>query len=133
MEGTNPKRQRVDRSEEDTGEKEDVCVLCMRNSGELAQAQSLFCPEHSCMQCKKDAWKICELCEENCLSRKCPVCRGEVVKLNSSPHATIYFLYLLDAFIHIFQIVYVDNFLPLFGKLSTRLSCSMSTLTLRPI
>ena len=32
---------------------------------------------HSCPQCIKGAWVICDLCNESRLSRLCPICNGE--------------------------------------------------------
>lgn len=61
----------------DSAEEADVCVVCMRNPDELLLAESPMMPTHSCPQCNPTSWKICEGCEEHCLSRKCPVCRGE--------------------------------------------------------
>ena len=59
-----------------TTKTEDQCVLCFRNRAELNEADSPLMPTHSCPQCNKTSWSICEECEETCLSRKCPVCRS---------------------------------------------------------
>lgn len=55
---------------------EEQCVLCFRNAEELEAADSPLMQTHSCPQCNKTSWSICEECEETCLSRKCPVCRS---------------------------------------------------------
>lgn len=51
---------------------EEVCSLCMEASP-IVQ----LLPSHQCPQCAKDAWKICQCCNETLLSRTCPMCRGE--------------------------------------------------------
>ena len=55
----------------------EICVVCMMNIAELQEADCPMMLEHSCRQCNKASWNICENCEEQVLSRKCPVCRGE--------------------------------------------------------
>eukprot|EP01035_Chromulina_nebulosa_P019070 gene19070-24892_t len=37
--------------------------------------------KHGCSQCVSNAWKICEDCDENLLSRTCPVCRSDYAPL----------------------------------------------------
>jgi rRNA maturation protein Nop10 len=59
--------------EEDEGEEEVVCSLCMEPGTEDCK----LLKEHQCPQCSKDAWKICQTCNESLLSRTCPVCRGD--------------------------------------------------------
>jgi len=49
-----------------------ICVICMEPDCEENPLQE----NHSCPTCKPNAWRICEECDERCLSRDCPVCRG---------------------------------------------------------
>mmetsp|Transcript_14110 Transcript_14110/g.15296 ORF Transcript_14110/g.15296 Transcript_14110/m.15296 type:complete len:291 (+) Transcript_14110:75-947(+) len=52
---------------------EEICSLCM----EVGTEDCPILENHQCPQCAKDAWKICQCCNESLLSRTCPVCRGE--------------------------------------------------------
>ena len=36
---------------------------------------------HKCPVCSKDAWHICEVCDEALLSRTCPICRSDYAPL----------------------------------------------------
>lgn len=74
---TSPKAKRPKVSAGPGNSEEAHCVLCFKTAEELAADDLLFLDAHSCGQCNKDSWRICETCEETCLSRKCPVCRGE--------------------------------------------------------
>jgi hypothetical protein len=62
-----------DSNQASSEEEEEICSLCM----EPATADCPILPEHQCPQCAKDAWKICQTCNESLLSRTCPVCRGD--------------------------------------------------------
>lgn len=59
--------------EEDKGSS-NCCALCMEGADEKKN----IIP-HNCSQCKKDAWVICDLCNESRLSRACPMCNGDYV------------------------------------------------------
>jgi len=67
------------------------CIIC--HEGDRADVPML--EEHGCPQCKKDAWKICEECEDTLLGRSCPVCRGDYSPLvlyefpNMNPPASL--------------------------------------------
>ena len=71
------KKQKINGTTDDENEERDCCVVCMRNPEELAAAESPMMEHHSCPQCSVTSWNICEECEEHCLSRKCPICRGQ--------------------------------------------------------
>ena len=70
------KKQKVDTPPDDIDETA-CCIVCMRSREELATGESPLMDHHSCPQCNISSWSICEECEEHCLSRKCPVCRGQ--------------------------------------------------------
>jgi hypothetical protein len=54
----------------DSIDNQDICSICMDES------QTLL-PNHNCHQCKPSAWRVCELCDSNLLSRQCPYCQGD--------------------------------------------------------
>lgn len=69
----------IDKSESSLVENNDVlnsCAICMETP-ESGKNISF----HSCPTCKKDAWKICEVCNESRLSRSCPICNGDYAPL----------------------------------------------------
>eukprot|EP00961_Rhodomonas_salina_P020213 271416-Rhodomonas_salina.1 len=51
-----------------------VCAVCMEGDGENDR---VLLETHHCPQCKPTAWRICDVCNENLLSRVCPVCRSK--------------------------------------------------------
>jgi len=59
--------QKAGEEEEEVGEEEDACAVCM---------DTLSLKAHQCKVCKPSAWVICSGCELNILSRECPMCRG---------------------------------------------------------
>lgn len=46
-----------------------TCAICLESENLL--------PKHGCFQCTETAFQICEGCHKSCLSRLCPICRGE--------------------------------------------------------
>lgn len=53
---------------------ENLCAVCK-------DPEMTVLPSHSCPSCSKDAWKICEECNEKFLSRICPICRADYAPL----------------------------------------------------
>jgi hypothetical protein len=51
----------------------DCCAICMETVNLLA------C--HNCPQCVPTAWRICESCDAQLLSRTCPICQHEYKEL----------------------------------------------------
>jgi hypothetical protein len=69
----------IDEAEEQKTESEsDVCALCMEGAVE----NKVIIP-HNCPRCRKDAWVICDLCNESRLSRSCPMCNGDYVSASA--------------------------------------------------
>ena len=61
-----------------------LCVICMEEDRE---EEPLL--DHNCPQCKLGAWKICEECDDRCLSKECPVCRQPYSPMILYPFPTI--------------------------------------------
>jgi hypothetical protein len=58
---------------------DDVCcAICLESDGIL--------PRHGCKQCTQSAFQICEHCHQSCLSRLCPLCRGEYAPVIFHPY-----------------------------------------------
>jgi hypothetical protein len=56
-----------------------LCILCREPD------RSPDCPlleSHGCPRCAKDAWRICEACDDRILARSCPVCRSDYQGIN---------------------------------------------------
>ena len=51
---------------------EGHCTICHGTRGEL----ECELVDHSCGTCATGAWAICDECEENFISKTCPVCRS---------------------------------------------------------
>ena len=71
------KKQRVEERIEDTKLEELTCSICF----EAGTGVNVIMPEHSCRTCRKDAWRICEVCNESLLSRVCPFCKSDYAAL----------------------------------------------------
>lgn len=73
----------------DTAPVYEECSICL----EPGTDQNPIVP-HGCPKCNKDAWKICECCNETRLSRNCPMCRSEYAPLvfHLMPGAPFYLL-----------------------------------------
>lgn len=54
----------------------DACVICMETEPTVT-----ILPSHNCPQCVSSAWKVCEACDHQLLSRLCPVCKHEYKEL----------------------------------------------------
>lgn len=52
------------------------CNICMQQEPTVTLLET-----HNCPQCKPSAWRICELCDLQFLSRNCPVCTHEYKEL----------------------------------------------------
>lgn len=50
------------------------CSLCMENEED---GQITLLVSHNCSQCKPDSWSVCEVCDQNLLSRTCPFCNHD--------------------------------------------------------
>lgn len=48
------------------------CSICMEDNNQIT-----LLPSHNCSQCKKDSWLVCEICDQNLLSRTCPFCNQD--------------------------------------------------------
>jgi hypothetical protein len=59
-------------------EEEEVCAICLDSSDLL--------PSHGCNQCTATAFSICGGCHQSCLSRLCPLCRGEYAPVIFHPY-----------------------------------------------
>jgi len=46
------------------------CNICM-------ETEITLLPSHNCTRCKPDAWLVCEICDQNLLSRTCPYCNQD--------------------------------------------------------
>ncbi len=57
----------------DTERKGEFCALCLQSPDD----GTVLKEQHQCKQCVPTAWRICGSCEENILSRTCPVCHGD--------------------------------------------------------
>lgn len=57
-------------------EQPSECLIC-RNGEE----DEVALHAHGCSTCKRDAWVICDECDERCVSRMCPVCRCDYAPL----------------------------------------------------
>lgn len=66
----NVSRKKMKPTPEDSNELELECSVCLENHSE-----SNHVIDHQCGSCSRDAWKICEECNEKLLSRTCPFCR----------------------------------------------------------
>ena len=51
----------------------EFCALCLLGPADGLRLQEI----HQCSQCKPNAWRICEPCENNILSGSCPICHGD--------------------------------------------------------
>ena len=71
-----PKRKREDAAPRsatrDEGQTICHCTICHGTRGEL----ECELVDHSCGTCAPGAWAICDECEENFISKTCPVCRS---------------------------------------------------------
>eukprot|EP01038_Epipyxis_sp_PR26KG_P004048 gene4048-5790_t len=63
----------VESNGDKTDEEDPTCILCF----ESAVIDDKLIIQHQCEQCAKNSWKICFTCNENLLSRTCPVCRSD--------------------------------------------------------
>jgi len=59
-------------------EEEIICAICFENNNLL--------PQHGCKQCNQESFKICKGCHNSCLSRLCPLCRGEYAPIIYTPY-----------------------------------------------
>ena len=50
-----------------------ICAICMGSEGD----QLKLLKNHSCPICVAGAWNICDVCDDNLLSRSCPVCNSD--------------------------------------------------------
>jgi len=66
----NVSRKKMKPTPEDSNALQLECSVCLENHSE-----SNHVIDHQCGSCTKDAWKICEECNEKLLSRTCPFCR----------------------------------------------------------
>jgi len=66
----NVSRKKMKPTPEDSNALQLECSVCLENPSESNQVI-----DHQCGSCTKDAWKICEECNEKLLSRTCPFCR----------------------------------------------------------
>lgn len=51
----------------------ETCLVCFESNSSTCK----LLDNHDCPQCVANAWSICERCNENLLSRTCPVCRSD--------------------------------------------------------
>jgi len=54
-----------------------ACSICFEN----ASAANALLSSHQCNTCKKEAWNVCEVCNEALLSRVCPFCKADYAAL----------------------------------------------------
>jgi superfamily II helicase len=66
----------LSKNEEGNANTNLVCAICLESGTEDNKLIS-----HQCSQCKKDAWKICDNCNQTRLSRLCPICNGDYAPL----------------------------------------------------
>jgi hypothetical protein len=66
----------IDTTDKDKKDNSSICAICLESGNEENQLLS-----HQCSQCKKDAWKICDTCNQTRLSRLCPICNGDYAPL----------------------------------------------------
>lgn len=100
---------------------EEVCAICLDSSGLL--------PHHGCKQCTEQAFKICEGCHHSCLSRLCPLCRGEYAPVIYHPYPmTLAIPFILanypDPVERIKATVLTSFSLDLIGKIKTAVYCA---------
>jgi hypothetical protein len=54
-------------------EEEILCAICMGSDGNDIK----LLKTHNCPTCVPGAWSICDVCDDNLLSRSCPVCNSD--------------------------------------------------------
>lgn len=52
---------------------EVLCAICMGSDGQELK----LLKNHNCPVCVAGAWNICDVCDDNLLSRSCPVCNSD--------------------------------------------------------
>ena len=77
------KRQKTDSTTPSTANNL-LCVICME-----ADSDEVELLDHSCSQCTKGAWKICEGCDDGCLSKECPMCRQPYAPMQLFPYPSM--------------------------------------------
>lgn len=54
------------------------CAICLSEDGETRDGITInILANHNCPVCVSGAWDVCEVCDENLLSRTCPVCNSD--------------------------------------------------------
>lgn len=52
---------------------EMLCAICMGSDGDDMK----LLKSHNCPVCVVGAWRVCDVCDDNLLSRSCPVCNSD--------------------------------------------------------
>lgn len=52
---------------------EVLCAICMGSDGDNIK----LLKSHNCPVCVVGAWRVCDVCDDNLLSRSCPVCNSD--------------------------------------------------------
>ena len=71
------KRQKCLDGKEEEIDSTAACSICFEN----ASAANALLSSHQCNTCKKEAWNVCEVCNEALLSRVCPFCKADYAAL----------------------------------------------------
>ena len=66
------------RKKKDDGSNYPSCAICLSEDGETRDGLTInILANHNCPVCVSGAWHVCEVCDENLLSRTCPVCNSD--------------------------------------------------------
>ena len=71
------KRQKCLDGKEEEIDSTAACSICFEN----ASAANALLSSHQCNTCKREAWNVCEVCNEALLSRVCPFCKADYAAL----------------------------------------------------